>query len=86
MSKKHITLNVGSGLDNIKKMTKEVNNIWIGNADCTPYDFTYILKGKIKILPYKTKQFKKTILAFSKHPQPTIGAIESLLLAEGKKN
>lgn len=85
MSKKYITLNVGSGLDNIKKMTEEVNNIWIGNVDCTPYAFTYLLKGKINILPYKIKQLKKTIKSFNKHPQPTIGAIESLLLAEGKK-
>ena len=85
MSKKYITLNVGSGLDNIKKPPEKTNNIWIGNVDCTPYDFTYLLKGKIRILSYKTKQFKKTIQAFNKHPQPTIGAIESLLLAEGKK-
>lgn len=53
MSKKYITVNVGSGL----------SNIWIGNVDCTPYDFTNILKTKIRILPYKTKHFKKFIIS-----------------------
>ena len=62
MSKKYITLNVGSGLDNIKKMT----NIWIGNVDCTPYDFSYILKNKVRILSYKIKQHKKFIKKFIK--------------------